>query len=51
MLAKRSALALGSMNPKSREIVMETFEKVDFYDNDLVAGLKKYKLVKGSGRR
>ena len=51
VLAKRSALALGSMSPKSRQVVMEAFEKVDFYDNDLVAALKKYKLVKGSGRR
>ncbi len=47
VLAKRTALALGSMNQRSREIVTETFAKVDFYDNDLVAGLKKYKLVKG----
>lgn len=51
VLAKRSALALGSMSHRSREIIMETFAKVDFYDNDLVAGLKKYKLVIGSGKR
>ena len=51
VLAKRSALSLGSMSSKSRLVVMEAFEKVDFYDNDLVAGLKKYKLIKGSGRR
>ena len=51
VLAKRSALSIGSMSPKSRQVVMEAFEKVDFYDNALVASLKKYKLVKGSGRR
>ena len=51
VLAKRTALALGSMSQRSREIVMESFSKVDFYDNDLVAGLLKYKLVKGSGKR
>lgn len=36
VLAKRVALSLGSMNQKSREVVTEAFEKVDFYDNDLV---------------
>lgn len=30
---------------------MEAFAKVDFYDNDLVQGLKKYNLVKGSGKK
>ena len=51
LLAKRSALMMGAMSHRSREIIMETFAKVDFYDNDLVQGLKKYKLVKGSGKR
>ena len=51
MLAKRTALALGSMSHRSREVAMETFAKVDFYDNDLVQSLKKYKLVRGSGKR
>jgi len=36
VLAKRTALALGSMKPRSREVVTEAFAKVDFYDNDLV---------------
>ena len=51
VLAKRTALSLGSMKQRSRESITEAFAKVDFYDNDLVISLKKYNLVKGSGRK
>ena len=51
VLAKRSALMMGNMNQKSRESIVDSFSKIDFYDNDLVQALKKYKLVKGSDKR
>ena len=51
MLAKRCALAMGAMSQRSRETVLLSFGKIDFYDNDLVQALKKYKLVKGQDKR
>ena len=36
VLAKRTALAMGSMSQRSRQEVTDSFAKVDFYDNDLV---------------
>lgn len=40
LLAKRSALALGNMNFKSREVIRDSFASIDFYDADLVLVLK-----------
>ena len=45
LLAKQSAVAMGGMNQKSREVVRDCFALIDFYDTDLVLMLKKYKLV------
>ncbi len=45
VLAKQSAVAMGGMNQKSREVVRDCFALIDFYDADLVLMLKKYKLV------
>lgn len=46
LLAKSSALMLGAMTPRSRNIVFESFEKIDLYDNDLVQAFKRCKLIK-----
>jgi hypothetical protein len=46
MLAKRSALMLGAMNHKSRKIVVEEFEKIDFYDADFTEAMKRVKIIK-----
>jgi hypothetical protein len=46
LAAKRSALMLGAMNPKSRKIVVEEFEKIDFYDADFTDAMKRLKLIK-----
>ena len=51
ILAKRCALSFGRMPRRSREKVAEYYSRVDFYDNDLVSALKKYKLVKGSDKK
>ena len=51
VLAKRCALAMGAMSQRSRETVLLSFGKIDFYDNDLVQALKKYKLVKGQDKK
>jgi hypothetical protein len=44
--AKSSALMLGAMNHKSRKIVVEEFEKIDFYDADFTDAMKRLKLIK-----
>ena len=46
LIAKRSALMLGAMNPKSRKIVVEEFEKIDFYDPDFTEAMKRLKIIK-----
>jgi len=51
VLAKRSAFMLGEMDPRSKEVIRDSFAMVDFYDTDLVQMLKKYKLVKGADRK
>lgn len=35
-LAKVTSVYLGAMTPRSRDIVFESFEKIDFYDAELV---------------
>ena len=45
-LAKRSALMLAAMNKKSRDIVVDHFEMIDFYDADFTDAMKKLKLIK-----
>jgi glutathione synthase/RimK-type ligase-like ATP-grasp enzyme len=50
-LAKRSALAMGSMTDKGREFVRDQFAAIDFYDKDLTEALLKYNLVKGAGKK
>ena len=50
-LAKRAALAMGSMTDKGREFVRDQFAAVDFYDKDLTEALLKYNLVKGAGKK
>ena len=51
ILAKRSALMMGDMHLRSREVVRDSFAMIDFYDADLVQMLKKYKLVKGGDKK
>ena len=46
LLAKRSALMLGTMNKKSQTIVVEHFEKIDFYDVDFTEAMKRLKMIK-----
>ena len=50
ILAKRSALMMGDMHLRSREVVRDSFAMIDFYDADLVQMLKKYKLVQGGDK-
>ena len=45
ILAKRCALNMGKMQNRTKEIVRDSFAKVDFYDKDLVEALKKYKML------
>jgi len=45
-LAKRSALMLAAMNKKSRDIVVDHFELIDFYDADFTEAMKRLKLIK-----
>lgn len=45
LLAKKSALELGNMNPKSRAMVVTNFEKIDFYDKDLTDAMKRLKML------
>ena len=46
MLTKKSALMLNAMNSKSRKIVVESFEKIDFYDPDFTNAMKLLKIIK-----
>ena len=46
LLAKRSALKMPSMQNRLRDIIYESFKRIDFYDADLVQEMKRYKLVK-----
>jgi hypothetical protein len=46
MLTKKSALMLSNMNPRSRKIVVESFEMIDFYDADFTDAMKRLKIIK-----
>ena len=46
ILAKQTALRLNSMSNRSRDIVFESFQKIDFYDVDLVQEFKRLKMIK-----
>lgn len=45
LLAKKSALMLSLMSKKSRDIVVDHFEMIDFYDPDFTDAMKKTKMI------
>lgn len=45
-LAKKSALMLTNMSKKSRDIVVDHFEMIDFYDKDFTEAMKRAKIIK-----
>jgi hypothetical protein len=46
VLTKRAALVLPSMTPRSRLIVVNCFEKIDYYDADFIDAMKRLKIIK-----
>ena len=46
LLAKKSALMLSLMSKKSRDIVVDHFEMIDFYDPDFTEAMKRAKMIR-----